>query len=181
MCCAKATCFCSCLTLDWLQHRSRDHQHPVIEIRQDGIISHKFLSVADMLRGHSDVQVRDLISLGIDSLSRASSHHAASSGSPILFARGDTLLCGIGWLKTLIYSDRMIIFTDNGLHSEAFAEQLSALLEERNAFMLAKSRSAQPGQGGSGAAEDAVGGEDAVSLSLASDFEMIVLEKMLEV
>ena len=65
--------------------------------------------------------------------------------------------------------------------ARALRPEIRLLLEERNAFMLAKSRPAQPGQGGSGAAEDAVGGEDAVSLSLASDFEMIVLEKMLEV
>jgi hypothetical protein len=37
--------------LSSLQNRSRQHQHPVIEVSQDGSISHKFLSVADMLRG----------------------------------------------------------------------------------------------------------------------------------
>ena len=122
-------------------------------------------------------QVRDFVSLGIDVDARTlrpPAHPGAQTGTPILFARGKTLLCGIGGLKGLIYTDRAIIFENpQRIQTATFAQELSALLREWSAS--AKQKCEARGNDGEKAAA-----EEPDSAPLDADFEMLVVEKMLQ-
>jgi len=119
--------------------------------------------------GHSTIQVRDFFSLGLDG------QHGATHGSPVIFARGNMMLCGIGALKGLVYTNKAIIFEENGAHSQIFADELSELLQDRH------QRHVDMPLG-----HDVGGVEEEVNVDLldrhveTADFEMIVVEKMLQ-
>jgi len=122
-------------------------------------------------------QVRDFVSLGIDVDVRPLRHPAhpgAQTGTPILFARGETLLCGIGGLKGLIYTDRAIIFESaQRIQTATFAQELSALLRERSA-RAEQECDVRRNEVDKAAAEGPGSGP------IDADFEMLVVEKMLQ-
>jgi hypothetical protein len=60
----------------------------------------------------------------------------ATHGSPVISARGNTLLLGIGALKSLIYHDKVIIFPDiHCIKAEQFAHDLASFLQEQNSVL----------------------------------------------
>ena len=133
-------------------------QHRVILVDVRGNRSLDILTVTDLLRGCSSLNVRDLLSFLVDPELRAPSAAVAQSANSVLFARGDTLLCSLGWLQALIDKDRAII-VDGGLHCDVFADKLCALLLSHE--------------------EPLDKGSDE-RLLYAPDFEMKVVEKMLQ-
>ena len=85
------------------------------------------------------------------------------------------MLCGIGALKGLVYTNKAIIFEENGAHSQIFADELSELLQDRH------QRHVDMPLG-----HDVGGVREEVNMDLldrhveTEDFEMIVFEKMLQ-
>ena len=158
------------------------HEHAVLVIDKEGNIKKQFLRVADLLRGRT-YQVRDFVSLGLDvdiSASRRPVHPGAHTGSPVLFARGETILMGIGGLKGLIYTDRAIFFEGSGpqrVLTENFTNELGAVLRrqavssEQEEEELCNDADTDGGEKNS---------EESSSHLTDSDFEMQVVERMLQ-
>lgn len=172
------------------RQRFRPQALAVVVIDKEGTVIRDTVSVADMLRGRT-YQVRDFVSLGIDVDVRAKrppAHPGANTASPVLFTRGETILCGIGGLQALIYTDRAIIFEGpQKMQTESFANELGALLQERlaSAEEGGGKEGLSMGAGGEAASQAAalqpgIANDDAACPSTDADFEMMVVEGMLQ-
>jgi hypothetical protein len=171
------------------RQRFRSQELAVVVIDKEGTVIRDTLSVADMLRGRT-YQVRDFVSLGIDVDVRAKrppAHPGANTASPVLFTRGQTILCGIGGLQALIYTDKAIIFEGpQKMQTESFANELGALLQERLASAEGGGeKGLSMGVGGEAVSQAAAlqpesTNDDAACPSTDGDFEMMVVEGMLQ-
>jgi hypothetical protein len=116
----------------------------VLKVDRNGLKTTQFVPMIQFLR--EKMHARDLLALGIShegaQSSDSSGYGSDQSTPPLLLPRGHSIIASFGSIKTIIYTDHILIIDPQKLQVSAWASDISAALIHRNA------RSVMSGGGG---------------------------------